>query len=951
VLDTGIDYNHPDLKKAYKGGYDFVDNDDDPYEGGKGIDTNHGTHVAGIIAGRGDPRKGGVRGVAPRADLYVYRVLGPQGGWDEWVIAGIERAVRDGMDVVNLSLGSPVNHSDTPASRAVNNAVMAGTVVVAAAGNEGNFGLKTVGTPAAADLAITVGASTFPSKSYKFTARAGVTGDREYTLLWMSEEDPGDLKSLFKGKPLAYVGLGRPEDFAGKNLRNKILLIKRGGALFEELRERAEAAGAAGVILFNFDGWNEHILRPVPVPGGFPMFDMRGDEGRELAEALDGASKKVADLRLLERLEESSPGDELADFSSKGPVMNNLHIKPDLVAPGVGIRSTVPAFGGSYKKAYAGLSGTSMAAPHVAGMAALFRESRPSFDPFDIKAALMNTSVEMKPKDPDGERYRAFEVGAGRVDGSALLHTPVTAQVHAVAEYTRDPFSDRDPKPVAHRTGTVHFGEIGTGEGEEPQRITLKNRSGKKWVYRASYDIHRYLPLGEAPEVKEASGISLAFDRQEITVPAGGEVDWTVRLSVGDEVPEGYYEGRIRLTPADPAMPELRIPFIVYNNAKLVEGVSSITSNPRSLSLNGDGVHDKTEVEYELTMDMVSADVFLHDPEGQNLGLIRTLTGEELKEGRHAFTWDGMYRDPDDGAVKKPETGFYRLAMVGVDRLNNRHERWQMIIVANEPTRIEVDGDRLTTEVNRVTGSLSSPLMDLLWGRYFGDPYFSGFFNLGYEVFVGDEKHSEGWAKLEMIPGKPENKFFEIADALPPGESRLVLRYSDKAGNTTRVELPVTYDVDTSITGREVELGKELKLTLSAHQVKDLMSGELKLEYLSDVFTLERVELTEAFRRLAPETAKVSHRVGDRWTDEKGREHRSVRIRASLGEDAPKGAAGNVSVVNVYFTVSKDVRFLGVHPFRITDARYDDGSRTEKSSGGVPGISRCTHRLQPFREG
>lgn len=82
VIDTGIDYHHPDLKKAYKGGYDFVDNDDDPYEENKTVNSTHGTHVSGIIAGRGKPEKGGVRGVAPKSDLFVYRVLGQEGGWD-----------------------------------------------------------------------------------------------------------------------------------------------------------------------------------------------------------------------------------------------------------------------------------------------------------------------------------------------------------------------------------------------------------------------------------------------------------------------------------------------------------------------------------------------------------------------------------------------------------------------------------------------------------------------------------------------------------------------------------------------------------------------------------------------------------------------------------------------------------------------------------------------------
>lgn len=162
IIDTGVDYNHPDLGGGFgsgfkvKGGYDFVNNDGDPMD-----DNGHGTHVAGIAAANGP----GLKGVAPGASLYAYKVLGRDGtGVDSWILSAIERCADpdqnpetdDALDVVNMSLGRPVDPAE-PISEAVNNAIAKGIVFVVAAGNDYNFG--TIGTPGIAEQAITVAAT------------------------------------------------------------------------------------------------------------------------------------------------------------------------------------------------------------------------------------------------------------------------------------------------------------------------------------------------------------------------------------------------------------------------------------------------------------------------------------------------------------------------------------------------------------------------------------------------------------------------------------------------------------------------------------------------------------------------------------------------------------------------------------------------------------------------
>jgi len=162
VIDTGVDYNHPDIGSCFGagckvvGGYDFVNFDGDPAD-----DNGHGTHVAGIAAANGV-----VTGVAPDAGILAYKVLDSSGsGYESDIIAALEAAVDpdgnpatdDGADVANLSLGG-WGDPDDPLSQAVDNAVDAGMVVAAAAGNSGPWP-QSIGTPGTARKAITVGAS------------------------------------------------------------------------------------------------------------------------------------------------------------------------------------------------------------------------------------------------------------------------------------------------------------------------------------------------------------------------------------------------------------------------------------------------------------------------------------------------------------------------------------------------------------------------------------------------------------------------------------------------------------------------------------------------------------------------------------------------------------------------------------------------------------------------
>ncbi|WP_096203047.1 S8 family serine peptidase [Bacillus sp. FJAT-45350] len=416
VIDTGIDYKHPDLKENYKGGFDVVDCDEDPMETleSQGAPTLHGTHVAGIIAANGQ-----IKGVAPEAELYAYRALGPGGqGTTEQVIEAIEKAVEDGVDVINLSLGNTVNGPDWPTSIALDKAVDLGVVAVTSNGNSGPK-MWTVGSPGTSTNAISVGASLPPLKIPYLT----VFGEnKEIEQNGIGGGLPWTIKRDY---PIISAGLGMKSDFDDKNAEGKIVIVKRGIIPFIEKAQNAKEAGAKGLIIYN----NTSGSFAGALEGGveLPIVSISKEDGEWIVDKIADDRKDEETLRTLYKDEE----DFLAPFSSRGPVTHTWEVKPDVVAPGVSIDSTIP-------KGYLGLNGTSMAAPHVAGAAALIKQAHPDWSPLQIKAALMNSAKGLA--DRDGNAYYPYEQGAGRiqVDKAVEMDTLVYPGAVTFGKWSKD---------------------------------------------------------------------------------------------------------------------------------------------------------------------------------------------------------------------------------------------------------------------------------------------------------------------------------------------------------------------------------------------------------------------------------------------------------------------------------------------------------------------------------
>jgi len=578
IVDTGIDYTHtalggsgdpsdyanndPDIIEPgtfptakVVGGYDFAGTDYDagdpahdiPVPDEDPLDENgHGTHVASTAAGIGVT---GVisQGVAPAATLYALKVFGASGSTN-LVVDAIEWAMdpnddgdmSDHVDVINMSLGADYGPNDPsdPELIAVNNASALGVVVVVSAGNAGDTSYI-VGTPAVADTAIAVAASTTGYATGPTVNISGTTHITQTNIVYQPsafDNNTGHYTQPVTA-PLAYVGNITTTDtlcsiggIGADALTGTVALIQRGDCTFSTKVNNAAALGAVGTIIFNHtSGGNSRVTMvgdPVDIPAGF----IAHDDGLNLIPA-DGETAIVSAEDDVSTVPDPyTPADSAATFTSRGPRGFDSYLKPEITAPGVGIFAAdmgTGTGGVSY-------SGTSMSSPHVAGVAALLRQAHPTWTVEQIKAAMMNTAVDLVDGSPVPLQ------GAGRVDA----YRAATADVVAIG----------DPDLVSLNWGVI---PIESDTYMDIKNITLRSFYTATRVYSTT----RYFYTQSF-----VSGVSLSLP-PTVTVPAMGVAAVPVTLNIdATQLPNGFqqleeFHGYVVFTNTVVSTDTLRVPF------------------------------------------------------------------------------------------------------------------------------------------------------------------------------------------------------------------------------------------------------------------------------------------------------------------------------------------------------------------------------------------------------
>ncbi|MFI6157679.1 S8 family serine peptidase [Kitasatospora sp. NPDC051170] len=623
IIDSGIDYTHADFggpgtEEAFRsvergkpapaslfpnakvtGGKDLVGDDYDPdpasphhqpvpHPSDNPLDcaqNGHGTHVAGTAAGYGvtadghpytGPYRSGLDpsgfkvgpGAAPGARLYAIRVFGCDGSTDRLAQAldlaadpGGKGDLSDRLDVVNLSLGSRFGSPDDADALAVDKLSALGTVVVAAAGNDGDvYGIG--GSPGTAARAVTVAASVH--------GHADVDGITVLAPDALAGVVPGHWSQRYQGWATAEVSgrLALPADQSDGctafSEADRARLTGRIAVLAWRTREserpcnsgpRADHAADAGAVGALYAADSDHLAEisgndriPVALLGRAD-----GDRLREAAAAGPVEVRLAAPGNTLHgSVSQLQPGrvDTLTDFTSRGVGLPGI-VKPDLAAPGETIWSALVGSGSGGQRE----AGTSMAAPHVTGLAALVRAAHPDWPVEQLKAALMNTATDTYVGDGrTGPVYGPERTGAGRARVDRAVRTPVVA--YAAGE------------GAAEGAVGVSFGPVEVGGPTELGReVELRNFGGAAVGYRTGYAAATELP-----------GASYQVTPERVDVPAGGTARVRVTLSVPGELgraPDptidteqggrarsyrGELSGRVLFSPDDSALPQLRVP-------------------------------------------------------------------------------------------------------------------------------------------------------------------------------------------------------------------------------------------------------------------------------------------------------------------------------------------------------------------------------------------------------
>ena len=553
--------------------YDYADKDPDvtPY------DSEHGTHVAGIIAGSDSV----ITGVAINTQLVLLKVFADldSGGKTEDILAALEDAVVIGVDAINMSLGSSCGFSKLSDNDYLNSVYdkveEAGISLLVAASNDYSsaFGGEnsntnkttnpdsaTVGSPSTYNAALSVASISGAKSKYVrakedgytfFFNEANNTSYKPYDFFEMLNLADGDNEIEYVTIP----GYGSRLNYSSVDVKGKIVLVKRGDISFEEKTKQAYLAGARGIIIYN------NISGEITMSAGndakIPLCSISKDDGEHLA-------KKKSGILVLNKTNLAGPF--MSDFSSWGP-NPDLTLKPEITAHGGNIKSSVP--GGGYEE----LSGTSMATPNMCGIVVLIRqylkEKYPNATTKEISKLtnqIMMSSATIA-LNQEGNPYSPRKQGAGLASLKNTINTKAYLSVDG---------SDRTK---------VELGDDAKKTGKYVIKFRLNNISNESLSYiiddatmteSVSTSDSRYVAekahmLNPNASVKITGDATLDGNKITISPNSNALIEYTIVLSDAEKLyinknfANGMYvEGFVKLKAVNKNEVDLSIPFLAF---------------------------------------------------------------------------------------------------------------------------------------------------------------------------------------------------------------------------------------------------------------------------------------------------------------------------------------------------------------------------------------------------
>ncbi len=520
-------------------------------------DDGHGTHTGSTAAGNEGVsatllgvNRGTVSGIAPRAQVSSYKVCGPSGCTGSDLVAGIDKAVADGVHVINYSIGGgSTNPWQDADSIAFLRARHAGIFVATSAGNSGPDA-QTVGSPGDAPWITTVGASTSnrhflsditisgpgtpPTGLYGASVTAGVTDFRLVDAEGITDTE-GDASGLCLNPFIT-------DTFQATD----VVLCKRGRIARVLRGDYVKAGGGGGLILYNptQQGLNTDSFV-------IPAVHAENDIGQQIKDYVTAHPSSTITVSFSAGLAAMAPGDArvkpdmMAAFSSRGSNASVPDlIKPDVTAPGVQIlagASPQHAGGGAQGEMFQSIQGTSMSSPHVAGAAVLIKALHPSWTPAEIQSALMSTSNANHVKEDGSTPADPFDMGAGRIDLS-------TASKAAL---------------VLDET-TANFVAANPGTGGDVKALNLPRMANSACLASCSWTrVVKSSSASSQDWTASTSGLSMTVSPSSFTLAAGESQTITIEVDATALTFGPWAFGKVMLSPANASVPSAHYPVAV----------------------------------------------------------------------------------------------------------------------------------------------------------------------------------------------------------------------------------------------------------------------------------------------------------------------------------------------------------------------------------------------------